>query len=117
MNNMEKINPDLQTTHLVNQVDVTAAPLLRLANDEPFSLFKRSIHHSYDELLRTWLPVPTWEQNRGNELQFTGTYSGVYAAMPAQQPRIIDNPNRITESTRAKIAACQKEAKTKPGVK
>ena len=48
---MEKINPDLQTTHLVNQVDVTAAPLLRLANDEPFSLFKRSIHHSYDELL------------------------------------------------------------------
>ena len=52
MNNMEKINPDLQTTHLVNQVDVTAAPLLRLTNEEPFSLFKRSIHHSYDELLR-----------------------------------------------------------------
>ena len=52
MNNMEKINSDLQTTHLINQVDVNAAPLLRLPRDESFSLFKRSIHHSYDELLR-----------------------------------------------------------------
>ena len=52
MNNLEELNTRLQTTHLVNQVDVNAAPLVTLPKEERFSLFRRTIHHTYEELLR-----------------------------------------------------------------
>ena len=50
MNDLEKINSALQTTHLVNQIDVNAAPILLLRDEEHNSIFDRSIHQTCDEL-------------------------------------------------------------------
>ncbi len=50
MNHLEKINSALQTTHLVNQIDVNAAPILLLRDEEHNSIFDRSIHQTCDEL-------------------------------------------------------------------
>ncbi|MBO3672943.1 transcriptional regulator [Acinetobacter soli] len=50
MNHLEKINSALQTTHLVNQIDVNAAPILLLRDEEHNSIFDRSIYQTCDEL-------------------------------------------------------------------
>lgn len=42
----------LQTTHLINQHIVHAAPVLALPEEDQTSLFRRSIQHNYADLLR-----------------------------------------------------------------
>lgn len=42
----------LQTTHLINQHIVQAAPVLALPQEDQTSLFRRSIQHNYADLLR-----------------------------------------------------------------
>ena len=43
----------LQTTHLINQPTVHAAPVLALPQEDQTSLFRRSIQHNYADLLCT----------------------------------------------------------------
>ena len=42
----------LQTTHLINQTTVHAAPVLALPQEDKTSLFRRSIQHNYADLLK-----------------------------------------------------------------
>src|SRR5690606_25965000 len=42
----------LQTTHLINQHTVHAAPVLALPPEDRTSLFRRSIQHNYADLLK-----------------------------------------------------------------
>lgn len=43
---------ELQTTHLINQHTVHAAPILALAQEDQVSLFRRAIQHNYADLLK-----------------------------------------------------------------
>ncbi|MDN5543541.1 MAG: transcriptional regulator, partial [Acinetobacter sp.] len=43
---------NLQTTHLINQHTVHAAPVLALPPEDKTSLFRRSIQHNYADLLK-----------------------------------------------------------------
>lgn len=48
----EHSSSPFQTTHLINQINVNAAPVLSLPEEDQTSLFRRSIQHNYADLLK-----------------------------------------------------------------